>query len=243
MSASSHTLRAGALLALALVTLVGCSASDSMTANGRSAVTLSFAPRAATSAASYSAIPITRNGHTLDITSATLNISKVELHSTTGEHEMECEHDAGCGNLATTPLVVNLTPDGAAVTVSTGIVPEGTYREIELKLASVRLVGTYDGHAFDVVVPVNVEREMEFQPPVTIGGANDPARNITIAVPFTDWFTNADGSLVDPARLMTDSSLRDAVINRVRASFHAFRDDDHDMDDDDHDDEHDDDHN
>jgi hypothetical protein len=237
MSHTHYRLGAGLVAALGLSAIAACS-SDSITAAGSSAVTLSFATRTS-STASFAGIPITNNGHTLDITSATLNISKVELHSTKGETESECDDDHDCGPLASQPLVVTLSPTGALVTVNTTVVPAGTYREIEIKVGSVRLVGTYDGRAFDVVVPINVEREMEFQPPVTVGGADDPARNITIAVPFTTWFTNADGSLVDPARLATDATLRATVASRVHASFRAFRDDDHDSDDDDHEESHD----
>ena len=234
MPRTQLTLRASLAAALGLVAFTGC-ASDSITGSARNAVTLSFAAPSGTASASLgSNIPITRNGHTLDITSAALNISKVELHSTVGQSETECNDHRDCGALSATPLVVTLGPTGAIVTVTTAIVPPGTYREIELKVASVRLVGTYDGKAFDVVVPVNVEREMEFNPPVSVGGAGDAARNITIAVPFTTWFMNADGSLVDPSRLATDATLRAYVASRVRASFHAFRDDDHDSDDDDH---------
>ena len=182
------------------------------------------------------AVPITNGGHTLDLTSAALNISKVELHSTTsGEMETECDDGHGCGVVASTPLVVTLTPTGAVVTVATAIVPAGTYKEIGVKVSSVRLVGTYDAKAFDVVVPVNIEREMEFKPPVTIGGSSDVARNITIAVPLTNWLRNPDGTLVDPAKLATDSSVRAAVVSRIRASLRAFRDDNHNNRDDDND--------
>ena len=243
MSYSTNTLRAGVVAAVALTSLAACSSSDSLAANGRRSVSLSFAPQGAAatadrvpSGASLSAVPITSNGHTLDLTSVALNISRVELHTVDkGETETECDDGHGCGAVASTPLVVTLTPTGAVVTVATALVPPGTYREIEVKVSSVRLVGTYDAKAFDVVVPVNVKREMEFNPPVTVGGASDGARNITIAVPLTTWLKNADGSLIDPARLATDESLRASVASRIKASFRAFRDDNHNNRDDDND--------
>lgn len=242
MSSFMHTLRAGTVGALALAALTACSSSDSMI-NGRSAVSLSFAPQSGGAAADRvpsgifaAAVPITNGGNTLDLTSAELNISKVELHSVNGgDMETECDDGKGCGSVASTPLVVTLTPTGAVVTVATAIVPAGTYREIGVKVASVRLVGTYNTKAFDVVVPVNVEREIEFKPPVTIGGASDVARNITIAVPLTAWLTNADGSLIDPSKLATDASLRATVVSRIRASLRAFRDDNRNNRDDDND--------
>ena len=243
MSSITHTLRAGTIAALALTALTACSSSDSLT-NGRSTMSLSFAPQGASATAdrapvgvSASASPITSGGHTLDLTSAAINISKVELH-TADRGDMdnnECDEGKGCGTVANTPLVVTLTPTGAVVTVATAIVPAGTYREIGVKVASVRLVGTYDTKAFDVVVPVNVEREMEFKPPVTIGGATDVSRNITIAVPLTTWLTNGDGTLVDPSTLATDASARAAVASRIRATLRAFRDDNRNNKDDDND--------
>ena len=242
MSYSTNTIRAGVAAAIALASLA-CAGSDSLTANGRRSVSLSFAPQGTSASgdrvpagASATAVPITSGGHTLDLTSAALHFSKVELHTVDkGDVETECDDDHGCGAVASTPLVVNLTPTGAVVTVATALVPAGTYREIEVKIASVRLAGTYDARAFDVVIPVNVEREMEFNPPVSVGGASDVTRNITIAVPLTTWLKNADGSLIDPSRLATDASLRATVASRIRASLRAFRDDNHNNRDDDND--------
>lgn len=220
--------RASAVGVVAMGALAACSASDSMT-NGRSSMSLSFATQGASSSASISAssIPVTNGGHTLDLTAVTLGITKVELHDVTkGEMENEgCDDGHGCNAVVATPLEVTLSATGGVVTAGTSLVPPGTYREIGVKVGTVRLVGTYDTKAFDVTLPVNVEREMEFKPPVTVGGASDPARNVTIAVPLSTWLTNSDGTLVDPAKLATDSSLRAAVAQRIRASFKAFRDD------------------
>ncbi len=229
--------RLSALAALTLASMTACSASDSMSAQAGRSLSLSFTSQtSASSAPSASLIPITSNGHTLDVTTVELNISNVELHDTQrGEIDSECEHHAGCGVVASSPLVVTLTSTNAMVTVTTALVPPGTYREIGLKVASVHLVGTYDAKAFDVTVPVNVEREMEFNPPVIIGSATDTQRNVTVAVPISVWFSSADGSLVNPASLATDASMRAAVTQRIRASFRAFRDDNRNSRDDDND--------
>lgn len=229
MFALSMLRRASAVGVVAMGALAACSASDTMT-NSHSAMSLSFAAQGATSSSasvSASSIPVTTGGHTLDLTTVTLGITKVELHDVTkGEMENEgCDDGHGCGAVVATPVDVTLSATGGVVTASTGLVPPGTYREIAVKVGTVRLVGTYDSKAFDVLLPVNVEREMEFKPPVTVGGATDPARNVTIAVPLSTWLTNSDGTLVDPAKLATDASLRAAVAQRIRASLKAFRDD------------------
>jgi hypothetical protein len=222
-----HTARL--LVALAAASIVGCSASDATSTSAASSVKLSFItqdPSTAASDVSLSTAPVTSGGHTLDITSVALNISRVELH--TAQHlEMitECEHQTDCGLIDGSPLMVTLTPTPSLVTVTTAIVPPGDYREIGIKFASVRLVGTFDGKPFDVVVNVGAEREMEFDPPVTIGGASDTQRNITIIAPVTTWLTNSDGTLVNPAQLGITPGLQAGVENRIRASLRAFRDD------------------
>ena len=229
MFAHSLLRRTSAVGVVAMGALAACSASDSLT-NSRSSMSLSFAARSASSSSasvSASSIPVTIGGHSLDLTAVTLGITKVELHSVVkGEMENEgCDDGHGCGKMVATPVEVTLSATGGVVSPGTSLVPPGTYKEIGVKVGTVRLVGTYDSKAFDVTLPVNVEREMEFKPPVTVGGASDPARNVTIAVPLSTWLINSDGTLVDPAKLATDASLRAAVAQRIRASFKAFRDD------------------
>lgn len=204
-----------------------------MTSGGASALTLSFGtPGGASrslSGASGAAIPVTIGGHTLDLTGATLGVSKIELESSNGgEFEFSCKESKGCSSLVSAPIDVDLAVNGGVVTVTGAFVPPGTYREVEVKFSSVRLRGTYDGQAFDVVLPVKVERELEFNPPLTVGGAT--AGNVTIEVPTSLWLRNPDGSLVDPRQLATNASLRDQVASRIRASLRAFRDDDRDDD-------------
>ncbi|CAN5919135.1 hypothetical protein BH11GEM1_BH11GEM1_34810 [soil metagenome] len=229
MFALSILRRTSAVGVVAMGALAACSSSDSMT-NSRSSMSLSFAAQGASSSSasvSASSIPVTNGGHSLDLTAVTLGITKVELHSVAkGEMENEgCDDGHGCGKMVATPVEVTLSATGGVVTAGTSLVPPGTYKEIGVKVGTVRLVGTYDSKAFDVTLPVNVEREMEFKPPVTVGGASDPQRNVTIAVPLSTWLTNSDGTLVDPSRLATDASLRAAVAQRIRASLRAFRDD------------------
>jgi hypothetical protein len=237
---ASLTPRAALGAAIALSAILGCSASDSTRAGAGGTLSLSFASTSTAASANVAAalVPITSGGHTLDLTKVELNLSKVELHSTQHgelEEEVECEHSSGCGVIAGSPLVVTLSPTSAVVTVTTALVPPGTYREIEVKVSSVHLVGTFDAKAFDVVIPVNVKNELEFRPPVTIGDETDTQRNVTIAVSLAPWLTNPDGSLIDPAKISTDPVLRASIAQRIRATFRAFRDDNRNNRDDDND--------
>jgi hypothetical protein len=99
----------------------------------------------------------------------------------------------------------------------------------------VHFVGTFDGKPFDVNVNVNVDREIEFSPPVLIGDASDTQRNITIAVPLTSWLTNADGTLIDPSKIVLPGTLRSFVERKIQSTLRAFRDDNHNCRDDDND--------
>lgn len=223
----------------ALLAVSGCA--DSLTSGGRAPLSLSFGTQRSASAsvspsggASASLIPISNGGHTLDLTAASLLVSKVELETAGGDEiEQECDEGHGCSNLVTAPITIDLNPNGGVVTVATSVIPAGSYREIEVKFASVRLRGTYDAQAFDVTLPIDVEREFEFNPPLVVGGTGVP-RNVTIDVPALTWLRNPDGTLIDPRTLATNGSLRSAVVNRIKATFKAYHDDDKDNDDDDH---------
>jgi hypothetical protein len=226
------------LVAAAAIAVLGCSGSDATGTSGGRSLSLSFAPTSATSSAgnaSFALIPVTTGGHTLDLTSVELNLSKIELHSDQHiETVTKCEKGQAC-NLPGSPLVVTLSPTTSIVTLTSVVVPTGTYREIEVKIASVHFVGTFDGKPFDVNVNVNVDREIEFSPPVLIGDASDTQRNITIAVPLTSWLTNADGTLIDPSKIVLPGTLRSFVERKIQSTLRAFRDDNHNCRDDDND--------
>jgi hypothetical protein len=130
--------------------------------------------------------------------------------------------------------MIDLPLDNSMVTVPMNVIPAGTFQEIEFKITLARLIGTFDGTAFDVTIPVNTKAEVEFTTALAVT-ANTPT-SITINLPIADWFTNADGSLVDPRQLLTNPTMLAAVKARIAATLHAFKDDDHDgKDDGDHD--------
>lgn len=231
-------------LSLALVSLAilgGCT--DFLGVHGRGNVSLSLSTgrRAASAvAASASVAPITSNGHTLELQSVAVTLSRLELEKV--ESEVENEHESEVENehedegddegevLISTPTTIDLALNGGAQVAVTVAVPAGTYEQFEGKVESVRLRGTFDGHAFDVTVPVSTSFESEFHPPVVVhdGGT----LNVTVKLDPSTWFQNNDGSLIDPSRLGTDATLRAVVAARVKASLRAFEDGDRDGEDD-----------
>lgn len=234
----------GSLTGLAL--LAGCSDS---TSSSRVPAQIAFTS-GVTAAANAQLVPLTSGGHTLNITQATLTISRVELKpaktdvcagddaadgsvasfsSTSDDHgdanDDNDDNDA-CEELKAGPLSVDLPLDGGITTLPANAIPAGTFREIELRVTTARIVGTFDGTPFDVTVAVNARGEIEFATPLVV--ADGSSTSVTINVPVGGWLTNADGSLVDPTKLSSNATLLGQVRSRIVASFRAFEDEDHD---------------
>jgi len=233
----------GSLAALVLAS----ACSDSTSAN-RSASQIAFT--SGLTSANALIIPVTTGGHTLDLTQATLTISRVELKPSKSD-VCESEDESGDDNLAPAaaaggaslsdddhgddddcpdmkvgPISVDLPLSGGIATLPANAIPAGTFREIELKVASARLVGTFDGKPFDVTVPVNTHGEFEFSTPLLV--ADGTPTSVTINVPVGGWFINSSGALIDPSTITSNATLLARVRSNIIASFHAFEDDDHD---------------
>lgn len=208
---------------------------------GSAPLSLSFASMPASSSQFSLTVPITAGGHTLDLTSAQLQISQVELERADSGEDSDAEDSdgegcgsQGCQSFVRGPITVDVPVDGGVVTPFTTDVVPGRYSEVEFDLGALRLRGTYDGALFDVTIPLDLEAELEFHPPIEIGGQS--TSNITIATPLHLWLRNPDGSLIDPRELAANAAMRSAFRARVRATLRSFADDDHDGEDSDDDD-------
>ncbi len=196
--------------------------------------------------ASHDAAPLTVGGHTLDLSAVTLTVSRAEAKpaasAVCADDNDAADDDRGpgggnddgnnganhddCDEMKIGPTTIDLPLDGSVVTVPADALPAGTFQELELRLAFVRLQGTFDGTAFDVTVAAPVRGEIEFTTPIVVTAGT--ATSITVTVPVATWLTNADGSLVDPSQLNSNATLRTGFLGRIGASFHAFEDNDHD---------------
>lgn len=110
----------------------------------------------------------------------------------------------------------------------------------EFHKISIRATGTYNGAPFTFESDINAQQEIEFHPPIVV---SDSSLNVdvTIRVDVANWF-RVGGGLVDPMTANKGGVNANDVRNNIRASFRAFRDNDHDgCDDDDPSDGHDDD--
>jgi hypothetical protein len=215
------------LAAIALAILTACSGDSTGLGNNANAQ-LGFA---ATSSASASAalVPLTVDEHTLDLTGVALTVSRAELKRGSDDACDDDDSNRGPGNcreLKVGPTTIDLPLTGSVVAVPANTIPAGTYRELELRVSQIEVKGTFDGKAFDITLHVNAKSEIEFDTPLVVSDTG--ATSITVAVPTTNWFVNTDGSLIDPNALASSPSLNVFVQNRVRASFRAFEDRDHD---------------
>jgi hypothetical protein len=215
--------------------ITGCSSSTDIGANAPTQLSFTTST-VASNDASAALVPITNGGHTLDLTQVTLTIDRAELKRATSNACREDEGDDDHGGASTTledcaevkvgPTTVDLPLTGGMVTVPSNAIPAGTFHELELKVSSVRLKGTFDTKAFDVTLPVNARGEIEFATPLVV--TDGTPTSITVNVPVSTWLVNRDGTLVDPSTILASPSLLTTIKNRIAASFRAFEDEDHD---------------
>lgn len=225
----------GGAMAIGVVGIMGCSSSVGIGANAPAQ--LSFTTGSSTASPAAAALaPITNGGHTLDLTHVTLTIARAELKRATTDGCREDQGDEDHGGTATTmedcaemqvgTTSVDLPLTGTLVTLPANALPAGTFHELELRVSTVRLQGTFDGKAFDVTLPINTRGEIEFATPLVV--TDGTPTSITVNVPANTWLVNPDGTLVDPSSIATNSSLLGTIRSRVAASFRAFEDEDHD---------------
>jgi len=224
------------LAVVALGATSACSSDSTGLGSGRNQ--LAFTTGLAAANATLSIVPVTNGGHTLDLTAVTLTVSRAELKQTKtdvcpgDDDEGDEDHPVGtgstehCGELKIGPTTVALPLDGNLATLPANTIPAGTFREFELRVSQVELKGTFDGVALDVVVPVKVKSEIEFDTPLVV--TSDTPTTITVNVPANSWLMNADGSLIDPSKILSSPTLTAQIKSRVAASFRAFEDRDHD---------------
>lgn len=212
-----------------LVASVAACGGDSTGVNA-SANQISFSAggSVATGTTQGAVLPLTSNGHTLDLSQITVTVRNVELKR---ETEDDCDNsgpgkDETCAELKVGGATVDLPTDGSAVTIPADALPAGTFHELEVHVSSVRLRGTFDSVTFDVTLPLSVKSEIEFEPALVI--TDGTPTTIALNLPVADWFKNADGSIVNPSDIASSPTLLTQLQARISASLRAFEDRDHD---------------
>lgn len=209
----------------------------------------------ATSSPNAAAASITRGADVLEVTSVQLVARKIKLRRADGSCPTADLSDEGQGDEADSPECPNLKlgpllldpplTDGAANSFTVDL-PAGTYSELRLQIhkpsnhtsdaaflaanpgfdgISIKVTGTFDSEPFTFTTNITSEVEIEFAHPVavTTGGTT----SLTMLLDVNSWFLWQGGlALVSPLAL--DQQTRTQIEQNIRASFRAFRDQDHD---------------
>ena len=241
------TKKLGAIAIAFALPLAGC---DDMGVDGGETenVSLSFAAMfdgGLAASALQAAPPIGDGTNTLDLTGLSLTFDEIVLERSeedgagdsdgesdgaSGDSDSEDDSDSdGASNerFEDDGVIVDIPLDGEVVTEVTVPVPSGRYEELELDIGAVRLVGTYNGEAFDVTVPLDLELETEFEPAIDV----TDAVNLTVRLDLGAWLRESDGTVLDPRLLLTDEAMRARLVQRIAVSLDAFEDSDRDADD------------
>ena len=220
------------------------SASMTLSVANRSAVTSSA------SIGALADVTVTSGANTLVINKVQIVLGEIELKQasvecTEGSHSGPGRGGDDCPEVELDPVLVDVPLSGATTTLDLGaLVPAGTYRELEFKIenvdddsgaeaafaaahpelrgASVRVEGTYNGQPFVFKSNLEAEIELEFNSALTVS-ASQPL-NLTLAVDVGAWFKGVGGTVLDPSNGV--NAL--AIAANIRSSFAAFEDDDRD---------------
>lgn len=248
---------AAASIGLTLAGLVVAACSDALMGGGtrQASISLGVVQDGAfltASNASLVDIVISDDDNTVDLTSADVVFGKISFKGIDADDadsdsdDLDSDSDAGDsdsddadtdsdsdgrGNSVfhAGAATVSLPLEGGSITPFTGTIPLGTFRSVRMKADFVRLIGTFNGEAFDVTVPLNAKLRHEFQPPLVVAEGSEPIA-ISVNIDVASWFKDAEGNTIDPRLLNTDAALLAQFRNRVRASFRAFEDEDRDHD-------------
>lgn len=238
-------LAAGSIgLAVAGCVVVACS--DTLSENGLRDASISFGvvqngALLTASTGNVAELVIGDDDNTIDLASADVVFDRIKFKGVDApaldeEDESDSDSDSdghrGDAVFHAGAATVALPLEGGTVTPFAGTIPVGTYRWVQMHARFMRLVGTYNGEAFDVTVPVNGKLRMRFDPPIDLTETSEPIA-VSVNIDVASWFKDAEGNTIDPRLLNTNAEMRAHFRNRVRASFRAFEDEDRDHDEDD----------
>lgn len=233
-------------VALSATALVLASACDSTSPGDRQGVAISFSTKATVPAAPQPSFNITMTSgtNTLVITRAQLVLRELELKLAASSTCSTGTTTDDCEEIQLGPTLIDLPVTDVIASPITAQVPPGTYREIEFDIrrpgtdpadaafvaanpnfnnVSIRVEGTYNGTPFVFTSQLDQEVQIDLNPPAVI---TDASNNVTIAVNIRDWFTGANGAIIDPATANPGQPNASIVAEKIKVSLRAFEDDD-----------------
>ena len=233
--------------ALATTMLAACDAGGPSTS---AQVNFSTATQPASSASSGSSETFTDgSSNTLVINQVQLVVREIELKRL--EATTSCDdsgHDS-CEELELGPVLLDL-PLGAGGVAHSFTVPvaAGSYDEVEFEIhpasdddtpdaafvqahpdlagVSVQVDGTFNGVEFRFKSDLSAEEEIELSPPLVL--AESGTADLTLMVDLNSWFRDGAGLLIDPTTANVGLTNEALVEGNIRATLHAFEDENHD---------------
>jgi hypothetical protein len=234
---------------VALSILAGCS--SDLTGGNRHPVQLSFTTNTTVAAAAnrVAADLVVGPGDELVLQKVQLVFARLELDRAgtadcVGNVESDDDHEnmgEDCEDVSRNPFLVDVPVDDALHPVINIPLADGTFSQLEAKLApartaatdfnaanpnlvgkSVRVEGTFKGTPFVFTSPVRAKLEMEFDPPLVIDATT---KNATVAIDVRKWFLTSSGDVIDPTQATPGSTGLQQIEQNIRRSFHAFEDD------------------
>jgi len=222
-----------------LAVLAACSGSTGPEGTGR--LTVQLAGRTAGTAA-----PMFEAAEdVLTITSVQVVARKIRLERAAdgcGSGESESESTTTeCSDLRLDPMLLEPPLDSTTETTFSVDLPEGTYQSLMLQIhkpsnanedaaflvdhpefagLSIRVVGTFNGEDFTFesaltsVVEIALDTEVDAEAPTAV----------TLALDVAAWFADGAGGLLNP--IDPTQQIRSSIEQNIRASFHAFQDQD-----------------
>lgn len=185
----------------------------------------------------------------LVITRVQLVLAELELQRAGGtctSGDADSSSDS-CAELELPPTMIELPVNGNVVSAVSVPVPPGSYSAFEAKItladtgrrggaaliaahpelraASVRVEGTFNGKPFTYIGATRAQIESRFDPPLVADGSGI---NVTVRVNLTGWFRTSSGALIDPATANAGGPNAELVSTNIARSFVAFCDDDRD---------------
>jgi hypothetical protein len=240
--------------ALATIVLAACDAGGPST-SAQVNFSVATQPSAAAATGTGSSESFTDGSNTLVIDRVQLVVREIELKRVEATTSCgESGHD-GCERLELGPILLDL-PLGAGGVAHSFTVPvtAGSYDEVELEIhpashddtpdaafvqahpelagVSVQVDGTFNGVGFSYTSDLGAEEEIELRPALTV--AESRTADLTLLVDLDRWFRTGAGLLIDPATANAGLANESLVESNIRATLHAFEDENHDGTDDHH---------
>ncbi len=143
-------------------------------------------------------------------------------------------------NIKTGPFVVSLNPNSSVNIISSALIPNGSYDRVKFEIHKLEdadgaidpifsfgggkysavVYGKYNGTAFIYRSDKSAKEILSFTPPAVVNSTTKS--NVTLKVQPYTWFWNGS-DYMDP----TLSSNANNIDNNIKASFKAFKDNDH----------------